>query len=447
MILLLFLGALLFFIIPNQLKRNISFIDYYLLYCLYFDATTVFAGGQMVNYMYFQHFSMFIFSVIYIFRNWNGFTTPNRKVLFLVFIFFLILIFSPVIKGLSLNQSLRQFSVNYNSLIILPLAFHYYSGKGDIVNLFKTGYYFLVVWMTLVIFFTVFRIAESSGYLLVRTTDYVHGGGILFFGNMGVRGAITYISFAILIVPIFLRRIVKVNKSMIFIIVAFVIVVLLINLKRFSFVVIVLALFNYLLKSNVRLSTKIIWTFSLVFLTFMLFSFSPLNQIVSDRFDVRGGDRKFSIDAIEGDLRIYEPLYVFEYVFEGSFLEILMGRETSRTMDVFSELHQVEQRQIHNQYAQYLYIYGIIGFFSYLLIFLVLYYLAHKYRNILVKSKIDINEYWIVFQNYVLIFIAAGMVGGHVHVTFRGMVLLFAGAFCGHFYKLIKEHKIAGNGS
>jgi hypothetical protein len=441
MIILLIFGALAFFVYPGIQKRQSNFVDIFLLYCLYFDATTVFAGGQLVNYLYFQHFLMLIFSIYYFVNYFNFHDSKYIRYFIFVVLFMLVLVLFPVFKGESLNSSVRDFSVNFTSLVILPISFHYYSTVGKLSNLLKSGYYFLIIFSLLVIFFTAFGIHESASYTIIRDRDFVHGGGILFFGNMGVRGGITYISFAALIIPLLFQNRIRVNKVFLMGVIIFIFIVLFVNLKRFSFVVIILGLLNFLFKSNLSFRNKFKWVSGLVFLLVLLFGSTIFRGITAQRYQERGGERKFSLEVIESDLRIYEPLYVLEYVFDGNFTEMLIGPETSRVMDVYSDIHNVAQRQIHNQYGQYLLVYGIIGLSLYLLILSIMYYSTRKIYLRLKKLKIGDNQLWIFFQNMILIFALSGMVGGHVHVTFRGMVFYFSAGIAGYFYKVLKQNQ------
>jgi len=441
MFLFITIGALLFFLYPAISKRKISFVDYYLLYCLYFDVFLVFAGGQIINLMYMQYFLIFVFSVYYIFNNYFTFNSFHRKVLFVSILMLLVVFLSPILRGVSVNQATRDFAVFYASWIILPIAFHYYSYKGQIQNLLKTANAFILLWVLFVLIFTVFKIDISVGYKLGAES---FGLSIFYFGNMATRGAITYIAFALLIVPLsYTYANSRIQRGSLLISIGFVFMILFTALKRFSLVVILLGIVNYLIKLKLRLKTKVNILISVLgMLIFLLFA-TDLQQIVVDSYLKRGAEKKFSQESIRYDMRIYEPLYVLEYILEGNFVEIVFGRKDDLYIDVESEIHGKTDRVIHNQYANYTIRYGLVGLIVYLFTLMLIYQYGFRFKDKLEKIGVSINDYWIVFQNLLLIFLASGMVGGHIHVTFRGMVLLFTGALCGYFYKLTKENNIA----
>ena len=289
-----------------------------------------------------------------------------------------------------------------------------------------------------VIIFTLLEIDTSSEKLGAEAFT----GGVFYFGNMSSRGALTYISFALLLVPLIFNHINQRMKILILTSSGFLFAIMFIVLKRFAFVTVILGFINYITKSSISMKLKIRIVIGAISIIVLVFSTTNLHEIVFQRYETRGAELKFGREAIEGDIRIYEPLYAFNYVFEGAFTGILFGTEFERYLDIDSERHTMSKRQIHNQYASHILRYGLFGLFTYLYIFFVLYRITLRFRKELLKRNINVNEYWIVFQNLVLIFIVAGMVGGHIHITFRGMVLLFAGGISGYFYKLLNQNII-----
>jgi hypothetical protein len=440
MILVLFLGALVFFIYPAVSKRNISFIDLYILYCLYFDATVVLAGAQMTNYIYVQYFLVLLFSVYYYTVKVKHFTTFDRKLFISIAAFILILLVIPIFKGAGINETVRSVSVHFTSLIILPVSFHYYSNRGSIKNLIFSGYLFIISWILIVVLFTVFRVDFiQPTFRGDRLHSIAHGGGIFYFGMMAFRGGVTYISFALLLIPLIILHSRRLRKFATYVSAGFIISVLLVALKRFSFTVILLGFFNYFIKLNIRTKIKVRIFIGTASLIILIFTFTDLLSIVDQRYWDRGGEAKFSQEAVADDLRIFEPIYVLQSIIKGSVNDFLFGPQLDRVFAVDSERHFIAERHIHNQYGQFMLMYGLLGLFVYLYIFLVLYRFTLSFYRRLQDLKIDVHEYWIVFQNLVLIFLVAGMVGGHIHVTFRGLVFLFAGGISGYFYKTLKH--------
>lgn len=405
---------------------------------MYFDATIVLAGSQSVNFAYFQYSMVLAFSLFYFFNKGIKVFRLHRKLIIATVVFLLIILLIPILKGQSINETVRIFSVNYASIIILPVAFHYYSQKGNIMNLLRSGYYFILSWVLIVLLFTYFKIDVAGDFLGSGT----FGGNIFYFGNMARRGAITYISFALLLVPLILNYTNKAEKTTLIISSGFLLSIMFIALKRFSFVVIILGLINYFIKSSLSLKLKIRVIFGAGAIGILLFILTNIGDITMQSYENRGAEQKFGSDAIERDIRIYEPLYVFSEVRKGSFSQILFGeKENINRIQVDSEMHSDSNRIIHNEYAQMMLKYGIIGLLAYLYILIVIYRITVKLKNELLRKDVEISEYWIVFQNLILIFIVAGMVGGHVHVTFRALVFVFGGGISGYLYKLNKQNK------
>lgn len=440
MSLIIFVGALLFLLYPALSKQNVSFIDYFILFCLYFDAMTVFTGGQHANFNHFQRLIVLLFSLYYLFYQVHRASKPHKYVLLSSLLFLSVVLFFPILRGGDIKSTIvTHFLSNYASIIILPIAFHYYSYKGNIINLLRSGYYFILTWTAVVIFFSLLDIDISPRHM-GHMGSQTFGGGIFYFGDMGRRGAITYISFALLLVPLLYKFYGYRQKMFLLFGSGFFLTIMFVALKRFSFVVIILGLLNYLINSSISKKTKRGVLFGVVTIVLFVFFTTDINELMLQRYEMRGGQAQFSLEAVEGDIRIYEPLYVATYVFGGTVKEILIGKEFDRTIDIFAERHTHIDRAIHNQYAQYILLYGIVGLVIYLAIFIFLYYGVRKMKKLAKTHSRDAQEeYWVVFQNLVLIFLAAGMVGGHIHVTFRGLVLVFAGGIAGHFYKQIKN--------
>lgn len=438
MSLLLFIGALLFFLYPVISGKKVSFIDNYLLFCLYFDAMEVFAGGQEALFSYFQNFLILVFSLYYFVYHVKRISKYHKRIFFATIFFLLTILFFPIFRGANINQTVRIFSINYVSLIILPISFHYYSRKGNIVNLLRSGYYFILSWVLIVLLFTLLKIDVTAEHMGSES----FGGSIFYFGNMGQRGALTYISFALLLVPLIFKYLSYIKKIEIFAGSGFLLTIMSVALKRFSFVTVILGLINYFLKSSLGLKLKIGIFSGTAVIVLLLYFTTNLKEITLQSYEKRGTESKFKVEAIENDLRIYEPLYALQYVFEGSAIEIFFGTKSEGIIDINSEMHTVSARRIHNAYAAIILSSGLLGLFAYLYIFFVLYRMTLRLKQKLLKRNINVNEYWIVFQNLVLIFIVAGMVGGHIHITYRGMVLLFAGGISGYFYKLLNQNII-----
>jgi hypothetical protein len=442
MSLILFIGPILFFLYANYNEKGISFVDLYLLYCLYFDATFAFIGSQFVNYIYYQNLLVFSYSIYYFTHKSLKISAIYKKFFWSIVLYLLIIILIPTFNGQSMNDSIRLMSLNYASLIILPIAFHYYSNSGNILNLFRVGYVLIVSWSIIVVIYSLLKIdiyhPLGGNYLGSNT----FGMGFIYFGNMAGRGAITYISFFLLLIPFILKRIKRVKYSLIFFSAGLIILVMFTSLKRFTFVVLGLGLLNYLIKSTISKKQKVKIVFGTVSILVVLYFGFDLDKIAVERYEERGGENKFSEEAVSNDLRIFEPIYVFLYLLNYEPIYVLFGSSSATEISINSDLHNESSRKIHNHYAGTLLQYGLFGLFIYLSIFVIIYKFGLKLRRKLIILKIDSDDYWIVFQNLVLIFVIEGMVGGHTHITLRGFILIFAGGILGHFVKMVNQENI-----
>ncbi|MCF8275072.1 MAG: hypothetical protein K9I95_14700 [Flavobacteriaceae bacterium] len=439
MSLVIFLGAIFFFVYPSFTKGRISFIDLFLLYCLYFDVTNVFT---ILPIYFSQNFLMLFFSVYYFIYKVKVKNKYYKKLLYASFFFLILISIVPILGGESLKLVIANFLRNYSSIIILPISFHYYSIKGKILNLVRSVYYFILIWMLVVIVFTFLKI-DITGEAREGLGVYGFGSGMFYFGNMAARGAMTYISFMLLLVPLVYKYLTYSKKIGILFGSGFLLTIMLVALKRYAFITIILGFLNYISKSTVSLKYKLGLLVGISTIGMILIFNPTISGLMLNQYQARGAQSVYSSEAIEDDIRLYEPIYVIKDVFSGSLLEILFGKQDSRSIDINSQLHSKSDWLVHNQYAQYLLLYGLIGLFAYLYLFYSIYKMTSFFRKKLFERKIDVNEYWIVFQNLVLIFIAAGMVGGHVHITFRSIVLIFAGGISGYFYNLLTSNATA----
>lgn len=426
-------GSLMFFIYPLLAENKRSFIDYYILFCLYFDATAVFYQPPLI----FSQGVLTAFAFAVYFLNYRNKMTKEHRTMFWLTLFFLsIILLSSVIQDLNLGFLITNLLRVSASLAILPVAFHYYSTRGSINILLRSGYYFLVVWTLIVILFSFFQV----DHVYDPTSTWTHmgaetfGGGVIYFGNMGRRGAITYIAFALLLTPLLYSAANRKQRLILYLCSGFILAVLFISLKRFSLVVLVLGVFSYFLRSKVSVAGKISASLGIVGAIVLLYNLNVFDLTIQ-QYEQRGAEAVYSLEAVEGDIRFVEPIYVIKHVFSGTPFQVFFGRESERIIDIDDKIGW----QVHNQYAQYLLLYGFVGLFSYLYLFYFLYKKTNTYKKYLMRSNININNFWIVFQNLIIIFIISGMVGGHIHITFRSLVLLFAGGISGYFYKLLKE--------
>ena len=428
-----FVGALVFPILPKLTNEKIEFFDIILLFYLYIDISSYFVS-QYVNYIYLMNTIVLIYSLKYLFIDnprYFGYFKSIKNAAFMFLGAFLIL---PVLQGANIDKSTRFFSVTYVSIILLPIALHYYATRGDIHKLLRSGYYFILIWCLFVLYATYFKLGDEVSERV--------GGTIFHFGKIAVRGGITYIAFALMLVPLIWKVLKKREKIIMLCCVALIFATFFSALKRAVFFIVALAVINYLFNSKMGIKTKLSVTF-VVFILLVLvpsgFSGEQKTMFV-ERYEARGAENKFSYEAVEGDPRFDEPLLVWNHMVKQGADKLLIGIEGAPEISLGPVARrEMTFRAIHNEYGMLLYKFGIIGLFLYVILFYSFYRRAAKLKKILFNSGINVIEYWIVFQNLIIIFLIEAIAGGHSHPTFRGLVLLYSGAIAGHLFKLVKN--------
>jgi len=430
--LILFTGVLLFPFIPYIVKGKFEFIDIILLFYLYVDITVLYVS-QFVNYIYLVNAIVLLYSLKYFFIDNRAYIAYFKSVKNVAYMFLGAFLLFPFFQGINLDKSTRFFSMTFVSIILLPMAIHYYSTRGDIKKLLHFGHYFFIAWCLFILYATVNKLGGFDSERI--------GGTLFYYGKVAARGGLTYISFALLLVPLMMKYLKKRERIVQIVCAGFVFAALLAALKRFVFVVIALGLLNYLIKRKLKMRVKVGLIAGVGALVIFLLSGVGMKETVNERFESRGGENKFSMEAVESDIRIDEPLIVLDYMWKQSdSFGFLIGIKTDLRIKVHDP-RVFNKRTIHNEYAMLFMKFGLIGVILYIMIFVILYRKAAKLKKYLVKRRVDIMEYWIVFQNLVLIFLIEGMVGGHSHPTFRGLVMLYAGAIAGYLYKLAQGNQ------
>jgi len=432
---ILYFGALIICALPIFFK-GISFIDIIPLFLFYFDATFVFVNHEP-SYQYFQSAIFLFFSLKTITEYLNKGQTNNFGVF--LYIMSALLIF-PIFQGETVEKTLRSFSVSFVSLIMLPISFFHYYNTGNIQNLLKATFVMMLLYVLYILMATPFQLGgtESERY----------GGKVFYFGHLAARGGITYIAFALLLAPLIIETLKYWQKVLLVIVIIFIMIIFLTVLKRFVFAVIGLGVLNYILRPIVKPVYKIRIALIAAVVLGIVLTQDGFTKIISERYDQRGGESKFSQDNVTSDLRFYEPYYVVQAVLAKPTLNVLVGKKNENIFDIKREDTVYEERKIHNSYANILLSFGFFGLVLYIAIYYRLYSQARiYYRNL---KKIDYKKilpYWIVFQNMLVIFILQGLIGGHERVTLRGLVFLYAGALAGYMgfqYKKQKEFKKYG---
>lgn len=443
--LIIFIGGLLFLAYPALSgKSRESFVDYYLLFCLYFDLVDVFVPDKEINFIFSQYIIMLIFSSYYFYINYSTMKRMVGAIFFLTLFFLFISLLVPLLHGSSMKTNLIETSQILSSFAILPIAFHHYATKGTLVNLYKKAMIFSYTLVGAILVFTLLKIDSNyindSGLTWMSAEEL---GNILYFGNFGVRGGFTYIGFLVLLFPLFFIYKIR-SRNLIFLILAFLLLFMALSFKRFTFAIVLIGTVIYFSSTNIGINLRLRIIFSLVSLILVMILLFNIHIIITERFKARGGSRDIGKEAIENDIRLFEVDYAYKEI-RKTYFNLIFGKQSDRMLFINTKRHLIGEWNIHNQYAQYLLKYGLLGTATYFLLLLILYKSVKKnYHYLKINSQIttSIKFNWLLFKTYLLAFIAAGMIGGLDKVTIRGIVFIFLGAIGGSFYKLAKQHKI-----
>jgi O-antigen ligase len=317
-------------------------------------------------------------------------------------------------------------------MALLPLAFFHYSRKPNLKFLLNSTFVLIVSFVLYVLLATPMQLGGFESERIAGTTFY--------YGNIAIRGGITYFSFVILLSPLLINYIKSWQKIILIMAIPIVLVFFLTALKRFVFLVVFLGILNYLFRPTMQTKYRLRIGFLTLIISLGVLSADFVQNATSERYLERGADRKFSTEAIESDMRIYEPYSVFMSILNKPIYNILIGEKGRPEYDI-EHSGTVARRVIHNTYASLLSEIGIIGLILYLLIYYKFYTKIYFFYRSIKSYKKEYLLYWIAFQNMFLIFIIQGMVGGQIHVTLRGLVFLYSGALGGYFYSEYNKYK------
>ncbi len=431
-----FIIGLFFVFYPVLFKsKKETFVDYFIVFCLFFDLSNVFFDIQNLSFVFSQDLIVLIYVIYYLWINFSSISKITRRVFYLSLLFIIINFFIPLFYGETFKNNIISTTQISSSFLILPLAFHHYATRGDIFNLVKKAWVFIVFLILGILFFTIFKIDSNyiteSGDLFSSVASQ---SGWLYFGNFDIRGGFTYISFLILLFPLFFIYKIK-SKFKIYLALSFLFLLVILSFKRMALSIIftgtIIWFFSGYLKQFNKI--KVVFTSSLLILVGILFF--GLEQKVMERINIRGGNEHIGIETFKNDIRLFEFYYIFQNL---DSQNLIFGYTSENTYDIRNDDFDMLDWSIHNQYAQYLLKIGLIGVINYLVLLLYLFNYTRKSYNIISSNNFHLKynqALWITFKTLMITFLLAGMVGGLDKVTVRGIVFIFLGAIAGHFYK------------
>ena len=420
-------------IISKSKKEN--FVDYFILYCLFFDLNNVFTEVENIRFIFSQDIIIFIYTFYYFLFNYASISKITRNVFYFSILFLAINFFAPILYGDSFKDSFISTVQISSSFSILPIAFHHYATKGHIINLIKKAWIFIIILILGILFFTLFNIDSnyetSSGII---KNSVASEDGWFNFGNIDIRGGFTYISFLVLLFPLFFILKLK-RKLIIFSALGFLTFLMILSFKRMALMIVFIGIIIWLFSTYLGTSKKIKIVFTSLVLVLFSFTFLELDKKIIERINIRGGSENMGFEAMETDIRLFEFFYIYS---TSNFYQKFLGSNSANKIILSNDNNNYIEWTVHNQYAQVLLKIGFIGIINYIMVLLYLFKYTRKYYNIISSNNLHPRynyALWLTFVTLFITFIIAGMVGGLDKVSIRGIVFIFLGAIAGHFYK------------
>ena len=431
-----FIIGIFFVFFPFIIKsKKENFVDYFILFCLFFDLVNVFVQPENISFVFSQDLIVLIYTFYYFFSYYSSISKITRNVFYFTILFIMINLFFPLLYGDSFKSSFINTTQIVTSFSILPIAFHHYATKGDIINLIKKVWTFILILIIGILFFTLFQIdsnyVTASGDLF---SSVASEGGLLYFGNFDIRGGFTYISFLVLLFPLF--YILKIKRQFkIYIALSFLILLMILSFKRMAIVIVFIGIIIWFFSGYLGTSKKIKIVFTSTVLVFLSFIIFELDQKITERINVRGGNSTIGTEAMKSDIRFFEFFYIYV---NSNFSQKFLGSNSTNKIIFSNDFNNYIDWTVHNQYAKLLLKIGSIGIISYFIVLLYLFKYTRMYYNIILSNNLHLpynSALWLTFISLLIAFIIAGMVGGLDKVTIRGVNFTFLGAIAGHFYK------------
>lgn len=426
------------------LKGKQTYIDLFPIILVFFDITVRFSSSQWANYAYLQRGLTIMYIAFYYIKYWPAMRRMSQQVIIFIVLYLVAIVLFPMFKGVTIIDSIKSFSLTASTMLIFPMAYHYYSNNGNINNLYRWLCITTIILMISVIVFSVFKI--DSLHRIHETVDLgskSFGIGIIYYGQMGQRGLLIYLWLFILMYPLIVRYVEGMLKVVYFISIFFLVSIMFISLKRATLILVTLGLINFFIKSKVKLQTVILTGAVFLLLFGALAYYTPYLDFVTASYYKRG-EKRFQAEYVREDVRFFEPIYIFESSMHAGFSGFLFGTQTDRYFDIDSERHSITQRDIHNEYGKQLLYYGFLGLFFYLFIYFSIYIKGRNNYGLIREVDEAYKTEWITFQNIVILFLFEGTTGQHSLLTYRSLVFLISGALCGVFY--VNGKKIENSG-
>lgn len=404
--LLIIIATIIFFF-----KLESKSIYWLPLYCVIIDGCYIFF--QDYKYIHYTRSIFFTFLFLYIIRN------KRRKDDFGIFLFLGFQLFVLFFYSTDIYYNLKLIHLSSVSLFMLPIGFLFFKTRSQLKILNKCLYWVVVFWAVYVVFSTMFKLGEVSPEKF---------GTFIYFGGFANTGGLSSIAFVLLILPFFIEDINKKSqKFLLLICTSFILITLLIALKRMSLIVIIMGYLLFFFRSPIKNKFRFV-ALTMVIAGILLGLSSYYIDKVSQRIDERG-EWRFQRDFYMREARYIESIQITENILKfKSFSTSLFGNGYGSQI-IYIEGDDFE-RDIHVTFNFYLQVSGIIGLLIYLNIYYRSFSLFRSYKKRIYETK-DTKILSIIFINLLVLFLLAHFAGGVHLVTFRTIVFLYLGAILG----------------
>jgi len=275
-----------------------------------------------------------------------------------------------------------------------------------------------------------FAVSFILGQLFQLGTSFDYGRSQFYIGGF-IYNRMYSISLAIMLTPLFIRKLRL--SSLVYLVMLIAIVGLVLSMRRTSFVSIALffVMYLFLYRKQKLIRRAITYTFSFGLL--LAVSFPWYSGKLIERVEAR----EDTLEAgLEEEGRVVETFGVLDKVF--SFKEPLksfLGQEMFNSAGHYEINGIVVQRKLHNNFNMYLFCTGIIGFSIFIFHFIFL------YRSIAPSLKRYSRFHYALFVSYFVAFVFMNFSG-----TYGSLALIaLQYAIFGAFSAISKKLEIAAN--
>lgn len=408
------------------------FIKYFLIiYYLYIMSVNVlFPKGSMVGILVNGVILLFLLYASFIRNRHNG-----EFVLVYVYLIFILLLI--LLQSSNVMYSFTNYIKYALGLLCLPIGFNILSSVRKLREFQKTGFAFLILYLTNLILANIFHLGDYYGY---KVEGGMEIGNVFADGLYANAYVIVSLSLLLLLFPT--------KKKQISLLLAIGTILIIVNMKRTVILVLAVGLIIYL--SFYYLNNGIKFKFAKIQLRhitlFLLFALSVLPFFYNEiqlRLDNREKTFQQANEDITNEGRISELIYISDEILHADKLStLLMGKETLNYVGTYAG-GLFGERQIHGDYAKILHGTGVLGvlIWSIIHLYLVVWMIRMK-RKVSHQSGIVASIIYPLFFAFFIMYLFSMISGVSGLVVSSAFFYASIGGFLRYFYNrqyLIKK--------